>query len=101
MTQPEHEPRSKAKQLRDPDGNWITRMCEEKLARGGGPDYEAAQEALARLDARIAERGPMDFGGEEADAIVDAMGLRKNIARDWPVVPWSYWEARGAGPYRH
>jgi len=98
MTQPQHEP--ERDQPGDSGADWLTRKIEAKIASGEGPNYEAAQESLRKLDALIAERGPMDLGGEDADEIIDAMGLRKNISRDWAVVPWTYWEARGAGPYR-
>ena len=83
---------------RDPD--WITRLVEERLANGGGPDWPAAQRAFERLEELTAGEEPLDLGDEDVDDIIDGMGLRKNIAGDWPVVPWSYWEARGAGPYR-
>jgi hypothetical protein len=98
MTEPEsgrgREP------LRSPLPDWLAREIEVKIATGAGPDYEGAEEALRQLDASIAEHGPMDLGDEDVDDIIDGMGLRKNILRDWPVVPWTYWEARGAGPYR-
>jgi hypothetical protein len=84
----------------EPD--WLTRLFEEKMARGGGPDHAAALEAIKRHDELLADFDPADLGDDDLDVddVIDAMGLRKNIAEDWPVVPWSYWEARGAGPYR-
>jgi len=83
------------------ESDWLTRLFEEKMARGGGPDHAGALEALERYDALIGYEGPLGLADEdEIDDEIDAMGLRKNIAEDWPVVPWSYWEARGAGPYR-
>ena len=97
MAQPEREPEPKQRH-RGPE--WLTRLMEEKMANGGRPDHAAAQEAVRRLDMLIAEHGQFDLGDDDVDDIIDAMGLRRNIARDWPVVPWSYWEARGAGRYR-
>ena len=91
MLQPQHEYR------RLPD--WLARKIEAKTASGEGPNYEAAQESLKLFDAMIAEEG-LDPDDEDVDDIIDKMGLRKNISRDWAVVPWTYWEARGAGPYR-
>jgi hypothetical protein len=98
MQQREREP--ERGESSDPGADWLTRKIEAKIASGEGPNYEAAQEALRLHDALIAEHGPLDLGDEDVDDIIDGMGLRKNISRDWAVVPWTYWEARGAGPYR-
>ena len=80
---------------------WIPRMFEEKMARGGGPDYEAADAAMKRFEAAIAQEEPVGFtSDDEIEAYIDAAGLRKDRVEDWRLIPWTYWEARGAGPYR-
>lgn len=80
---------------------WLQRLFDKKEATGGAPDFEAGQAAWKRLEAVIARTEPYGFqSDEEIDAFIDASGLKKCIVEDWPVVPWSYWEARGAGPYR-
>jgi hypothetical protein len=85
----------------DPAWQRFKRKWDEKIARGGGPDFAAAEASAKRLEALWAAEEPFGFKDEaEIDDFIDASGLRKNRVEDWQLVPWSYWEARGAGPYR-
>jgi hypothetical protein len=96
MVQPHRDP-----ELQEPGRgpDWLTQLFERKMANGGRPDHEAALTALARMDALLAKTEPVFQSEEEIEAFLDAAGPVWHIA-DWPLVPWSYWEARGAGPYR-